>query len=262
MSQPDHHDEQKETLVQQRFGAVAEAYVTSTVHAQGPDLAWIVEEAALTGQELVLDVGTGTGHTALALAPTAREVIALDITTPMLEAAKRLASERHVTNIRFEVGDAQALPYTSESIDLVVCRKAAHHFYQVPQAVREWARVVKPGGKVLLVDSISPEEPEIDQFLHEIESLRDPSHVRNYRISEWLALFQAEGLTAHVEREWGITMDVPTWTERMKTPAESVEKIVQMMTTAPAATQERLGIENREGVFWFSLPTALIVATK
>ncbi|HEX6481432.1 MAG TPA: hypothetical protein VF043_21540, partial [Ktedonobacteraceae bacterium] len=55
----------KHRLVKDRFGAAARAYTTSKVHASGPDLAWMVEAAALTGKEQVVDVGTGTGHTVL-----------------------------------------------------------------------------------------------------------------------------------------------------------------------------------------------------
>jgi hypothetical protein len=59
-----------EQLVQRRFGATAQAYARSAVHSQGPDLAWIAEAAALTGKELVVDVATGTGFTALPSHPT------------------------------------------------------------------------------------------------------------------------------------------------------------------------------------------------
>src|SRR5437660_3840420 len=79
-------------LVQSRFGAVAADYVTSAVHASGQDLEWLVEAAALTGNEHVLDVATGAGHAAFALAPHAAEIVALDITSPMLDVARQGAS--------------------------------------------------------------------------------------------------------------------------------------------------------------------------
>lgn len=114
-------------LLQQQFGPAAQAYASSPIHAQGPDLEWIVEAAALSGQDLVVDVATGTGFTAFALAPFAREVVGIDITLPMLEAAQRLATERQVTNVRFLQGEARALPFPSGSIDVVACRYSAHH---------------------------------------------------------------------------------------------------------------------------------------
>src|SRR5713101_5956921 len=97
-------------LSQLQFGPAAQAYASSPIHSQGADLKWIVEAAALSGKELVVDVATGTGFTAFALAPYAHEVVGVDITRPMLEAAQRLATERQVTNVRFMQGDAHALP--------------------------------------------------------------------------------------------------------------------------------------------------------
>ncbi len=251
------------TLVQENFGAAARAYTTSSVHASGPDLAWIVEVAALTGKEQVVDVGTGTGHTALALAPYASEVIALDITLPMLEEGRHLAASRGITNVRFLQGDACALPLPSNQFDLVTCRQAAHHFSNVVQAVSEWARVLKPGGKVVLDDTVSPEEPEIEQFLHEIELLRDPSHERNQRISVWLSMLEEAGLRAHLVRSWTIPLDIPSWTQRIKTPLASVAQIERMFAEAPAVIKERLQIgPNEQGLLSFALPAAVIVGVK
>jgi ubiquinone/menaquinone biosynthesis C-methylase UbiE len=259
---PQAQEREQQRLVQQRFGATAQAYARSAVHSQGPDLEWITQAAALTGKELVVDVATGTGFTAFALAPYAREVMGIDITLPMLEAAQRLATERQVTNVHFQQGDALALPFSSSSVDLVTCRHAAHHFSKIAQAVQETVRVLKPGGKLILADSISPEEPELDVFLNEIEVLRDPSHIRNYRISEWLTLLSSAGLTANVLREWSIPLDVRSWTQRMQTPPEDVERIVQRCAHASPLAQERFHIEHHEGFFSFLLPAALLVGVK
>lgn len=248
--------------IQTNFGVAAADYVTSKVHAQGPDLAWLVEIAALTGTERVLDVATGGGHTAFALAPHAAEVVALDLTPPMLEVAQKEANARHLHNILFVEGDAQAIPYEDGSFDVVACRKAAHHFPNVRRGVSEWARVLKSGGTLLLVDSIVPEEPELDIFTNEIEILRDPSHVRNYRISEWKSFLKEAGFTLHTLREWGIFLDVPSWTQRMRTPPEVVATIEQRMRHATPATRERLHIKEQDGVLGFTLPTALFAATK
>lgn len=255
-------EQEKRRLVQNNFGAVAAAYVTSKVHASGPDLDWLVEAAALTGTERVLDVATGGGHTAFALAPYAAEVVALDLTRPMLEVAQKEAIARGLPNIRYLEGDAQALPCEDASFDVVTCRQAPHHFPQVGEAAREWARVLKPGGKLLLIDSTSPEEAEAEALLHEIEVLRDPSHVRNHRISEWTALLDQAGFTVDSAREWGLYLDIPTWTQRMRTPPDAVATIERLMRAASPEARERLRIEERDGALGFTLPVALILARK
>ncbi len=259
----DRDEHASHAMVQHNFGAVAQNYVTSNVHANGLDLEWLKEAAALTGKELVVDVATGTGHTALTLAPYAAQVVAIDITQPMLAAAQQLAATRHITNVRFVEANAQALPLASASFDLVTCRHAPHHFAAVSQAIHEWVRVLKPGGKLLLDDPISPEEAELDTFLNTIETLRDPSHVRNYRISEWLSLLSAAGLRVEVSRVWNIPLDIPSWTQRMQTPPEAVEKIERYFHDAAPAIRERFHIgPNAEGLLSFWLPAAIFVGVK
>jgi ubiquinone/menaquinone biosynthesis C-methylase UbiE len=248
--------------VQRNFGAAAADYVTSKVHATGPDLVWLAETAALTGTERVLDVATGGGHAAFALAPSAAEVVALDLTRPMLEVAQKEAEARHLFNIRFLEGDAQAIPCEDNSFDVISCRHAPHHFPNIRRAVSEWARVLKPGGRLLLIDSTAPEEEDLQEFLHEIETLRDPSHVRNHPISEWKTLLQEVGFTLNQTSESGTILDIPSWTQRMRTPQASVATIEQNLRTASPATRERLHIEALDGSFAFRLPVAQIAATK
>src|SRR5450755_3746954 len=93
------NSEEKIRQIQNNFGIAAADYATSKVHASGQDLTWIVEFAALTGTERILDVATGAGHTAFALAPYAAEVVALDITPQMLVVAQQTAAERSLSNI-------------------------------------------------------------------------------------------------------------------------------------------------------------------
>jgi SAM-dependent methyltransferase len=180
----------------------------------------------------------------------------------MLEVAQKEAHARHLNNIQYLEGDAQDIPCEDSSFDVVVCRQAPHHFPRVQQAVREWARVLKPGGKLLLIDSLSPEEPDLDVFLHEIELLRDPSHVRNQRVSEWHTYLEEAGFLLDIVREWGIVLDVADWTKRMRTPAESVAIIEQCLRTAGPVERERFSIKDENGALSFVLPVVFIAGRK
>jgi len=181
--------------VQEQFGAIAAAYVTSAGHAGGDDLEQIVAWARALAPTRVLDVATGGGHTALALARIARHVTAYDVTEPMLRAARGLLRERGAAAATFVAGDVEALPFRDGTFDVVTCRIAAHHFADVATAVREVRRVLRPGGSFLLQDILGHDDGEAAAFVTEVERRRDSSHVRSYRAVEWKAFLRAAGLT-------------------------------------------------------------------
>jgi len=249
------------TTVQQNFGAAASDYVTSSYHANGPDLAALVAAARLAGTERVLDCGTGAGHTALAMAAAgAAEVVGIDLTAEMVDAATALARTRGLANVRFERADAAALPFPDRSFDIVTNRQSCHHYADLAAAVAETARVLRPGGAFLLVDSMAPEDAAHDTFLNTVELLRDASHVRDRSISEWLRLLRAAGLVPEVLDRYPIPLDGADWVARMRTAAAKVAMIRTLFSEAGAA--ERRTFEIRDEPWGFSIPGALIRAVK
>jgi ubiquinone/menaquinone biosynthesis C-methylase UbiE len=241
--------------VRQQFSRVAARYAASPVHAGGPSLDAMIEAARLTGRERVLDVGCGPGHTALAFAPRSAEVVALDLSAEMLEAGRALAAERGVGNLRFEQGDVENLAFEPGSFDVVTSRVSAHHYPDPDRALREIARVLVPGGLFLLVDSVAPEDDEQDTFFDLIERTRDPSHVRNWRISEWQAKLRAAGYEAALLGTWRWTLDFTAWVERMETPPESVA--VLRAAFAGASDALKRGFRIRDNADW-EIPVALL----
>jgi ubiquinone/menaquinone biosynthesis C-methylase UbiE len=118
-------------LVQEQFGAKADAYVTSQVHAWGADLDWIGERARKLGPARALDLGAGGGHVSYRLSAWCEEVVACDLSGEMLEAVAVEASARGLRNIGGVSGAAEALPFATSSFDLVVSRFSAHHWADV-----------------------------------------------------------------------------------------------------------------------------------
>jgi ubiquinone/menaquinone biosynthesis C-methylase UbiE len=145
--------------VREQFGATAEDYVASRTHAAGDDLAQLVAWAEGGPAKRALDVATGGGHTALALAPHYGRVVASDLTPRMLATARAFIRARGGANVAPACADAEALPFRDAAFDAVTCRIAPHHFGDPARFVREAARVLRPGGLFLLEDSVVPDDP-------------------------------------------------------------------------------------------------------
>jgi ubiquinone/menaquinone biosynthesis C-methylase UbiE len=246
--------------VEKQFASVAANYASHPVMASGPELGRMVELGVRGGSERVLDLGCGAGHTALAFAPRVAEVVAVDLAEAMLSEGRRLASERGVGNVDFRLGDVEQLALPDSSFEVVTSRFSAHHYPAPAKALAEVVRVLRPGGTFLLVDSVAPEAPGCDSFLNTMEVLRDPSHVRDHRVSEWEAMFAAVGLTRVVHQRWGLELDFDSWVERIGTPGPEIEMLRRLMDRAPAEAREALVI-GRPGPYDFSMPVALLQGT-
>ena len=251
----------KET-VQRQFGPVAAEYATSLVHASGPDLAAMLAAAPLRGVERVLDVGCGAGHTALAFAPRVASVVAVDLTAAMLDEGRRLAAERAVANVTFQRGDVEDLSCADGLFDLVTSRYSAHHYPHPQRALREIGRVLRPGGALLLVDVVAPTDASADAsadaFLNTIETLRDPSHVRDHTADEWRGMMTAARLAPEALGTWPLRLRFDSWVARMRTPAASVMRIKGLLDGASPAIRAALSVEDD---YSFTVPVALIRGT-
>ncbi len=180
------------------FSKHAIDYARSESHAHGADLATLIEVLRAKPSEIVLDVATGTGFTAMAIAPLVKRVVATDLTEEMLDQARRLAAERGITNIGFERAEAADLPFSDSSFDIVTTRRAAHHFHDLPAFLREARRVLRPDGRLGIVDMSPPEGSE--EFFNRIERLRDFTHVKALSSKEWRQLVANAGLTTTSEQ--------------------------------------------------------------
>ena len=217
MTSPQQNEAQK-AQVQDYFSRTAASYVTSFEHKEGNDLNRLVELGEWTPQQHALDVATGGGHTALAVAPHVAQVTVTDLTPVMLEKAQAHILAQGITNAQFQVADAEQLPFSDASFDRVTCRIAPHHFPNIAQAVLEIARVLKPGGIFLLIDLMSPSDPELDTFNNTIEKWRDSSHGRSCTLEEWQQFFAQAKLQIEHSEFFRKTHDYDSWTARSLLP--------------------------------------------
>lgn len=100
----------------------------------------------------ILDIGTGPGFFTIILAEQGYQVTAADCTEAMIQCA-RINGERHGIKAKYQVADAQNLPFEDESFDLIVSRNVAWTIIDAEKAYKEWKRVLKPNGVVLIFDA-------------------------------------------------------------------------------------------------------------
>ena len=243
--------------VRAQFGKTAAAYVSSATHASGEDLERLIAVAAPRAGERALDVGCGVGHTLRRIAPLVAFVVGADATLEMMQAGRD--SVVTAPNAAFAQTDASALPFADASFDLATCRLAAHHFTDPAAAFHDVARVLRRGGRLVLVDNYAPDDPAVDAFLNELETLRDASHVRNHTIAGWRALLEGAGLRASVESDL-MTTKITTegWLERSQTPADRADEVRRRLGDAPAAARDAFHITDAT----FAVPKVVILARR
>jgi len=249
-------------LSRRQFAAHAERYVSSRDHQTGESLDRLVALAAPKPAWRALDIATGGGHTALALAPLVREVVASDLTPEMLAAAERFVRGKGVANVSFQIADACALPFEDSSFDLVTCRVAPHHFPDVALFVRECARVVKPGGTVIVIDNVVPEDPAAAAAINAIEKTRDPSHQRGYDEASWVAFFRDAGLHVMRVEHFRKRREFDFWAGMQSVDEAAKPRLRAMFLEAPPGAKAALAPEEHEGCLTFYLDEILILASR
>ena len=226
---PQSDSNRQKAQVQNYFSRTAEGYVASFSHRAGDDLQRLIELGEWGPGLHALDVATGGGHTALAVATHVARVTVTDLTPRMLEKAQEYLLSQGVTNAVFQVADAEKLPFAAESFERVTCRIAPHHFPDVAQFVRQVARVLKPGGIFLLIDCMAPDDPELDMFDNRVEKWRDASHGRSCTAAEWQTFFRDAGLNIEYSEFFRKTHKYDDWTVRSQMAADEKEKLAQYM---------------------------------
>jgi len=229
-----------------RWERAAEQYATGE-HKSGDDLRLAAEFAAPKASDRVLDVGAGGGHMALALAPHVASVVLTDPVEAMLQAARGVFEAAGQPNAEFIKASAERLPFEPASFDIVTSRLAAHHFDDLERALQEVGRVLRPSGTFILVDTVAPDDPESARFLHEVETLRDPTHRHTLTEDAWERLVTSQGF--RIERRDVVRKahDFEPWLARGGEDAATMARVRERFLAAPAAARAALDIVVKDG---------------
>jgi SAM-dependent methyltransferase len=195
------------------FSTQAESFNASPAMNAGEALDTLVELAGADGGTW-LEVACGPGILARRLARTAGLVVGVDLTPAMLATAAREAAREGLGNIRLVLADAYRLPLPEAGIDGAVTRFSLHHFAVPRLALAEVARVVRPGGIVVLADHVSAEQRPDARWHQTLERLRDPAHWWSLTAGEVRELGRAAGLVLEDERVADFDTEFDEWWER------------------------------------------------
>lgn len=180
--------------VQKQFTSTAEAFSKHARRDTPEVLAEKVEFARTQAGDIALDVACGPGAFVLALAARVRFARGVDLTEAMLRQAREFQRERAISNVAFDQGEAEQLPYPDGAFDLVSCQCSIHHVPKPELVLKEMIRVLKPTGRLMIIDTLGPESDAKFELHHRIERMRDPSHTESLRWTAFRSMFDRHGL--------------------------------------------------------------------
>jgi SAM-dependent methyltransferase len=225
-----------------QFDANAGSYARSSVHRFGPSLPVMLNLADPNKNDLVLDVATGTGNTALAFAPLVSRVTGIDMSPKMLEQASNRATSEGILNADFTLGDAENLPFADSSFSIVTSRHAPHHFLDVPKFLSEVVRVLKPRGRFVMSDQIVIHK-EDQVWVNSFQRTRDPSHCLQRLVSQWQDLFHDAGLLLIKDQLVPYNLEFDWWVQASGCNTDQILTLERMAFSAEQSRRSRLNLE-------------------
>lgn len=253
----DYHSRIKEEFTRQ-----AESLSTAPAFTDAQALERIRNATGPTRAMKILDLGCGPGIVTAALAPDAGEVVAFDLTPEMLEKARQRCEKAGLTNVRFEIGKAEQLPFEGGRFDAVVTRLTIHHFQEPHLVMAEIARVIKPNGRAVIADIVSSENAEEAALHNALETLRDPSHLRMLPASELLGLLETGGLRIREKSTWEMERDFEEWIRITNAPERAKPLYTVMQALAGQGIHAGIGLRSRGNALVFRHRWLLVTAEK
>jgi ubiquinone/menaquinone biosynthesis C-methylase UbiE len=188
----------------------------------------------LRGDERVLDVGTGLGALAFALAGRVREVVAIDSDPEVVERLRATAP----ANVEVLGGDGARLPFGSFEFDVAVSARTLHHIARPELVIAELVRVTKPGGSILVADQLAPVDPLAALELNSFERARDATTTRVLAEGDLRALFDANSLVLRREEIVRESRDIDAYLDAAGCEGDDRERVRRL---APASYEATIG---------------------
>lgn len=229
--------------VRRQFSRRAGAYARSKSHAHDRDLALLIRHLRLRREDRVLDVATGTGFTAFAAAELSHHVVGLDLTLGMLVEARRLDP---AGPIKWVAADAGAIPFAGGTFDAVTVRRAPHHFPRLEPAIREMLRVLRPGGRIGIIDQVPPDDESGHVLMERLEKIRDKTHVEMYARARWRALVENLGVILSFSDVVERKLTFESWLDLAGADQHRRQSVLDALASAPMQARIEIGDDGSE----------------
>ncbi|NCG35204.1 MAG: methyltransferase domain-containing protein [Dehalococcoidales bacterium] len=241
---------------QDQFNNNAEHYVNSFTHSSGESLIQIKNWVSkLENINTAIDLATGPGFTAFEISKLSKHVIATDISIKMLDQAKKIASERNITNIDFEEIDAMNISYKDNFFDLVSCRTAPHHFININKFLSEVKRILKNQGYFILADTSTSINEEPRTWQQKVEKIRDKTHIESLDIHSWARKIESYGFNIIDKTVTQVPMTFNKWVQRSGTSKKDIEILFNLFKNASSKSIKEFKIKEINNIdFSFSWP--------
>jgi SAM-dependent methyltransferase len=220
--------------IRDEFAHQADAFAASPVMSLAATLGAVVDLVPEDPAARWVEVACGPAAISRALAPRVGSVRGVDLTPAMVAKASAEAASAGLDNLAFTVGDATALDFADGSFDGAVTRFSLHHIPAPERVVEEMARIVRPGGFVVIADHITDDEGGAAAWHEQIERLRDPSHWACLTSAQIVAIGERAGLTLDSEQVIPFEIDYAEWLGRGSGGPASATLIDRLLAAAPA----------------------------
>jgi len=248
-----------------RFDQIASNYASSEVHASSPTLQRLRESIGDATDLDVCDVGCAAGHTAFTFIGRARSITGVDPAPSMLRNFRELAAAKG-QQVETVEAYAESIPVPDGSFDYVTCRLSSHHFNDIEVAMSEFHRIVRPGGRVVVIDLHGDDDPELDGLNHQLEVLHDPTHIRSYTVARWQELFTNAGLTVQsverdvTERAEGVPLS--RWCEIANSGVAAHAALRALLDHTEPARYEKIGVRKGPTEYVVPVRTCFIIGRR
>lgn len=236
-----------EDSIRDEFTHQSKSFGTSAAMTSGETLGALIELVPEEADASWIDVACGPGVISRAMASRVGKVAGIDLTPAMVEEAERRSREEEIDNVSFALGDATSLDLADASLDGAITRLSLHHVPAPGRVVAEMARVVRPGGWIIVSDIAADRDGRAAAWREEIERLRDPSHWA-CRTPESLRLMgEIAGLVVDREELVPVDIDFDEWLARGSAGPSVAGLVTQLLDEQPSGAESFRVVDGEDG---------------